>query len=94
VTSCKDIREGPGPFELVGGGVSPSSDLTSCNMNDTDGKSSAIPSREFTPGTLAFSDVCDHNSLSCSGSGFRTGESFTRPFVQPVEVGGVNGVSD
>ena len=94
MTSCSDIREGPGPFELVGGGVSPSSDLTSCNMNGTDGKSSAIPSREFTPGTSAFSDVCDHNNLSCSGSGCRIGESLMRPFVQLVELGGVKGVSD
>ena len=94
VTSCKDIREGPEPFDTVGGGVSPSSDLTSGNMNGTDGKSSVIPSSEFTPGTSAFSDVCDHNNLSCSGSGCRTGDSFTKLFVQLVELGGVNGVSD
>jgi len=94
VTSCKDIREGPEPLATVGGGVSPSSDLTSCNMNGTDGKSSAMPSSEFTTGTSAFSDVCDHNNFSCSGSGCRTGDSFTKLFVQLVALGGVNGVSD
>jgi hypothetical protein len=54
VTSCKDIRKG---IDTIGGGVTPPSDLTSCNVNGTDGKSSVMPSREFTPGTSAFSDV-------------------------------------
>lgn len=41
VTSCSDIRDGP--WDVVGGGVSPSSDLTSCKVNGTEVRSSAIP---------------------------------------------------
>ena len=53
VTSCSDIREGT--VDVDGGGVSPSSDLTSCNVNGIAVKSSAIPSREFTAGSLDLS---------------------------------------
>lgn len=74
VTSCNDIRDGP--WDVVGGGVSPSSDLTSCSVNGTEVRSSAIPWREFTAGSSAFEDVCDQRSLRCSGSGGLAGESF------------------
>jgi hypothetical protein len=95
VTSCKDMREG-----AVGGGVSPSSDLTSWIVNGTDERSSAIPSRELTAGTPGLSDVCDHTAFKSSGSGTLEGESF---IVSPNDValchgaaaaggfGGVNG---
>lgn len=74
VTSCSDIRDGP--LDVIAGGVSPSSDLTSCRVNGTEVRSSAIPSREFTTGSSAFVEVCDQRSLRCSGSGGRAGESF------------------
>ena len=78
VTSCKDIRDGPlevGGLEAVGGGVSPSSDFTSCRVNGTEGRSSAIPFSELTAGTSAFEDVCAQRSFKCSGSGARAEES-------------------
>jgi hypothetical protein len=75
VTSCSDIREGA--VEPVGGGVSPSSDFTSCSVNGNAVKSSAMPSKELTACTLALSEACDQTALRCSGSGARAGESFT-----------------
>lgn len=89
VTSCSDIRDGP--WDVVGGGVSPSSDLTSCRVNGTEVRSSAIPWREFTAGNSAFVEVCDQRSLRCSGSGGRAGESFMEKapvdFAQGAEPG-------
>ena len=73
VTSCIDILDG-GP-EPDGGGVSPSSDFTSCNVNGTAVKSSAMPSREFTAGKAPWADVCDHTAFKCSGSGALAGDS-------------------
>lgn len=62
---------------MDGGGVSPSSDLTSCNVNGRAVKSSAIPSSELTACNPALSEVCDHTALRCSGSGPRAGDSLT-----------------
>lgn len=67
VTSESDIREG-----AVGGGVSPSSDFTSCRVNGTVVKSSAIPSRELTDGISSLFSDFDHTIFRCSGSGART----------------------
>ena len=72
VTSERDIREGP-----VGGGVSPSSDLTSWRLNGTFVRSSAMPSSELTEGNGSFDPDFDHTILRCSGSGAREGDSFT-----------------
>lgn len=55
VTSYEDIRDGAD--EPDGGGVSPSSDFTSCNVNGIAVKSSAIPSSELTAWTRPFTDV-------------------------------------
>jgi hypothetical protein len=73
VTSESDIREG-----AVGGGVSPSSDLTSWRLNGTFVRSSAIPSNELTEGNASFAPDFDHTILRCSGSGAREGDSFIR----------------
>ena len=54
---------------IEGDGVSPSSDLTSCKVNGSAVKSSAIPSSEFTAGKPGLFEVCDHTALRCSGSG-------------------------
>lgn len=54
VTSYEDILDKPGPD---GGGVPPSSDLTSWIVNGTAVRSSAIPSKEFTEGKAALSDA-------------------------------------
>ena len=75
VTSCRDIRDGAAA--VVGGGVSPSSDFTSCRVNGSPVRSSAMPSSELTACTLALSEACDHTALRCSGSGARAGESLT-----------------
>ena len=75
VTSCRDIRDGAA--ELVGGGVSPSSDFTSCSVNGSPVRSSAMPSRELTGCTGSLSEACDQTALRCSGSGARAGESLT-----------------
>lgn len=76
VTSCKDILEGTGTVGLLdGGGVSPSSDFTSCSVNGKPVKSSAMPSSELTTWPLLFPEGCDHTALRCSGSGARAGES-------------------
>ena len=72
VTSESDIREG-----AVGGGVSPSSDLTSWRLNGTFVRSSAMPSNELTEGNGSFPPDFDHTILRCSGSGAREGDSFT-----------------
>lgn len=72
MTSESDIREG-----AVGGGVSPSSDLTSWRLNDTFVRSSAMPSNELTEGNGSFAPDFDHTILRCSGSGAREGDSFT-----------------
>ena len=66
VTSYEDILNKPGPD---GGGVPPSSDLTSWMVNGTAVRSSAIPSREFTEGKAALSDAWDQTAFRCSGSG-------------------------
>ena len=71
VTSDSDIREG-----AIGGGVSPSSDLTSWRLNGTFVRSSAMPSNELTEGSGSFAPDFDHNILRCSGSGAREGDSF------------------
>jgi len=71
VTSESDIREG-----AVGGGVSPSSDLTSWRLNGTFVRSSAMPSNELTEGNGSFPPDFDHTILRCSGSGAREGDSF------------------
>ena len=71
MTSESDIREG-----AVGGGVSPSSDLTSWRLNGTFVRSSAIPSNELTEGSGSFAPDFDHKILRCSGSGAREGDSF------------------
>lgn len=55
VTSWSDILDGTFAAD-VGGGVSPSSDLTSCNVNGRAVRSSAMPSREFTACTRALSE--------------------------------------
>lgn len=54
MTSYEDILDKPGPD---GGGVPPSSDLTSWIVNGTAVRSSAIPSKEFTEGKAALSDA-------------------------------------
>ena len=72
VTSESDIREG-----AVGGGVSPSSDLTSWRLNGTFVRSSTMPSNELTEGNGSFPPDFDHTILRCSGSGAREGDSFT-----------------
>ena len=94
VTSCSDIRGcgAAGALAIVGGGVSPSSDLTSCSVKLTTGMSmSAIPLSELTAGTSDFSGGCCHKSLRCSGSGARTGDSLTEKFFGQVDDGGVSG---
>ena len=58
-----------------GGGVSPSSDLTSCRVNGRAVRSSAIPSKEFTGCNPALLEVWDQTALRCSGSGALAGES-------------------
>jgi hypothetical protein len=77
VTSCNDIRDAA--IEVDGGGVcpraSPSSDLTSCKVNGKAVRSSAMPSSEFTAGSLALSEAWDQTALRCSGSGARAGDS-------------------
>lgn len=73
VTSWIDIFEGIA--ELVGGGVSPPSDLTSWIVNGRAVRSSAIPSSEFTAGIGSLSAACDHTAFKCSGSGALAGES-------------------
>lgn len=75
VTSWSDILDGTFATE-VGGGVSPSSDLTSCNVNGRAVRSSAMPSREFTACTRVLSEGCDHTAFRCSGSGALAGDSF------------------
>ena len=91
VTSESDIREG-----AVGGGVSPSSDLTSWRLNGTFVRSSAIFFNEFTDGSAGSSPDFDHTILRCSGSGAREGDSFTRyargDFVQVPLACGCGGV--
>lgn len=74
VTSWSDILDGTFAAE-VGGGVSPSSDLTSCNVNGRAVRSSAMPSREFTACTRALSEGCDQTAFRCSGSGALAGDS-------------------
>ena len=71
VTSWRDIRDGA---EGSGGGVAPSSDLTSCNEKGIDDKSSAIPSKEFVALIPDLVLPCDHKALSFSGSGLREGD--------------------
>ena len=73
VTSESDIREG-----TVGGGVSPSSDLTSWRLNGTFVRSSAMPFNEFTDGNGSSPPDLDHTILRCSGSGAREDDSFAR----------------
>lgn len=82
VTSWRDMREDA--IVVVGGGVPPSSDLTSCKVNGMAVKSSAIPSREFTACNPALLEVCDHTAFRCSGSGPRNGESFTEMFKEDL----------
>jgi hypothetical protein len=74
VTSWSDILDGTFAAD-VGGGVSPSSDLTSCNVNGRAVRSSAMPSREFTACTRALSEGCDQTAFRCSGSGALAGDS-------------------
>lgn len=74
VTSWSDILDGTFAAD-VGGGVSPSSDLTSCNVNGRAVRSSAMPSREFTACTKALSEGCDQTAFRCSGSGALAGDS-------------------
>lgn len=74
VTSWSDILDGTFAAE-VGGGVSPSSDLTSCNVNGRAVRSSAMPSREFIACTRALSEGCDQTAFKCSGSGALAGDS-------------------
>ena len=72
VTSEEDILvQGP---ELEGGGVAPSSDLTSCKENGTPVRSSAISFNELTGCICALSGVCDQTAFRCSGSGARAGD--------------------
>ena len=66
--------------ELEGGGVAPSSDLTSCIEKGTPERSSAIPFREFTGWICALSEGCDQSALRCSGSGALEGISFANAF--------------
>jgi hypothetical protein len=91
VTSESDIREG-----AVGGGVSPSSDLTSWRLNGTFVRSSAMPFNELTEGNGSFVPDFDHTILRCSGSGAREGNSFIRyvrgDFVQVPLACGCGGV--
>lgn len=81
VTSWSDMREDA--IEVVGGGVPPSSDFTSCKVNGIAVKSSAIPSRELTACNPALFEVCDHTAFKCSGSGPRRG-SFTDMFKEDL----------
>ena len=75
MTSKADILDGVGEG-LTGGGVPPSSDLTSCIVNGTAARSSEIPSSELTLGFRSDVDGCDHTALRCSGSGARAAISF------------------
>lgn len=71
LTSEADMRKG-----AVGGGVSPSSDLTSWRLNGTFVRSSAMAFSEFTEGDGSSPPDFDHTILRCSGSGAREGDSF------------------
>ena len=71
VTSEADILNGP---EDAGGGVPPSSDLTSCNENGSVVRSSAMAFNELIVGTPSLFDVCDQTAFSTSGSGIRDGD--------------------
>jgi hypothetical protein len=88
VTSWSDILDGTFAAE-VGGGVSPSSDLTSCSVNGRAVRSSAMPSREFTACTKALSEGCDHTAFRCSGSGALAGDSFAEEKLKGDFVHGV-----
>ena len=75
VTSYADILDhGPG---AAGGGVAPSSDLTSCIEKGTVVRSSAIPFNEFTGWFCALSNGDDHTAFRCSGSGALEGDSLS-----------------
>lgn len=80
MTSWRDIRDGAEGIE--GGGVSPSSDLTSCKVKGKAVKSSAIPSSEFTVCNPALLEVCDHTAFKCSGSGPRAGLSLRERLME------------
>lgn len=68
-TSCWDILDGG--FEF-GGGVSPSSDLTSGTTKGTGTRSSPIFSNELIDGASLALGSCDHKAFRCSGLGLMT----------------------
>lgn len=82
VTSWMDILEGA--LGKDGGGVSPSSDLTSCKVKGNAVKSSAIPSSELTGCSPALLEVCDQTAFRCSGSGARAGDSFALKLIDDL----------
>lgn len=55
--------------DIVGGGVSPSSDFISCIVKESGVGSSAIPCSELPDGLPSLSKACDQTCLRCSGSG-------------------------
>ena len=79
VTSYEDILDKPGPD---GGGVPPSSDLTSWIVNGTAVRSSAMPLRELTEGKAALSEAWDQTALRCSGSGAPLEEASLKTYAR------------
>lgn len=73
-----------GPLGRLGGGVSPSSDLTSWIVKGSAVRSSAMPSRELTGRSPALFGGCDQTALRCSGSGARAGESLSGRFMDDL----------
>jgi hypothetical protein len=69
-TSIRDGgATGPGETTAWGGGVLPSSDLTSCSVKGIAVRSSAMFFREFPDGASALSAVCIQTALTRSESG-------------------------
>lgn len=62
---------------MAGGGVPPSSGLTSKNVRVMAAMSSPMRSSEFTVPDSALFDVVSHSAFSCSLSGGLDGESFS-----------------